>query len=38
LKHGFITWNNIPVYDFGFPADVEDEVPKTGKVNKYVRF
>jgi hypothetical protein len=38
LKHGFITWNNIPVYDFGFPADVEDEVPKTGKLNKYVRF
>jgi putative sugar O-methyltransferase len=38
LKHGFITWNNIPVYDFGFPADVEEEVPKTGKVNKYVRF
>jgi len=38
LKHGFITWNNIPVYDFGFNAEIEDENPKTGKLNKYVRF
>jgi hypothetical protein len=38
IKHGFITWNNIPVYNFGFVVDVEEEVPKTGKVNKYVRF
>jgi len=38
IKHGFITWNNIPVYDFGFAVEVEEEVPKTGKVNKYVRF
>jgi len=38
IKHGFIVWNNIPVYDFGFAVEVEDEVPKTGKVNKYVRF
>ena len=38
LKHGFIVWNNIPVYDFGFAVEVEDEVPKTGRINKYVRF
>ena len=38
LTHGFIAWNNIPVYDFGFTTQVEPEVPNTGDMNKYVYF
>lgn len=38
VSHGFIAWNNIPVYDFGFTYSEEQEVPKTGPMNKYVRF
>jgi hypothetical protein len=38
VAHGFIAWNNIPVYDFGFTTQVEAEVPKTGPMNKYVYF
>lgn len=40
ITHGFMAWNSIPVYDFGFPAKVEDEIPNTGwgGPNKYVYF
>ena len=39
VSHGFIAWNEIPVYEFGKVCDVEDEVPATGgPMNKYVRF
>lgn len=38
IAHGFIAWNHIPVYDFGFQMKVEEEVPKTGSLNKYVYF
>jgi putative sugar O-methyltransferase len=38
VEHGFITWNNIPVYNFGFEYTEEIEYPLTGPVNKYVRF
>jgi hypothetical protein len=39
VAHGFLAWNEIPVYDFGKVCEVEDEVPATGgPMNKYVRF
>lgn len=39
VSHGFLAWNFIPVYDFGFPLRVENEVPNTGgALNKYVYF
>ena len=38
LKHGFITWNNIPLYDIGKTVTFEEEYPKTGPMNLYVRF
>lgn len=38
ISHGFMAWNYIPVYDFGFKCDIEDEYPKTGPFNKYVYF
>lgn len=39
VSHGFIAWNHIPLYDFGFCAQVEPEVPCTGgPLNKYVYF
>jgi hypothetical protein len=40
VKHGFFTWNFIPVYDFGFEYTEEVEYPMTGdsKYNKYIRF
>jgi hypothetical protein len=38
ISHGFFAWNHIPLYDFGFKYIVEDEIPKTGTFNKYVRF
>jgi len=39
VSHGFIAWNHIPVYDFGFRTIVEPEVPCTGgPLNKYVYF
>jgi hypothetical protein len=37
--HGFMAWNNIPTYDFGFQLKVEPEMPNTGNMfNKYVYF
>jgi hypothetical protein len=38
VSHGFMAWNWIPLYDFGFPVREEVEFPKTGGHNKYVYF
>jgi len=38
VSHGFIAWNNIPLYHFGFKYMEEIEYPKTGPYNKYIRF
>lgn len=38
VKHGFMVWNYIDVYDFGFETEVIDENPMTGNENKYVYF
>jgi hypothetical protein len=35
---GFLTWNNIPLYDLGRAVQSEPEDPKTGPLNLYVRF
>jgi hypothetical protein len=36
--HGFMAWNFIPVYNFGFECKVVDEYPLTGCYNKYIFF
>jgi len=38
VKHGFIAWNYIDVYNFGFEIKVENEYPLTCNINKYVYF
>jgi hypothetical protein len=38
VSHGFMAWNMIPLYPFGFQVREEEEVPKTGPFNKYVYF
>jgi putative sugar O-methyltransferase len=38
VAHGFMAWNNISVYDFGFTKKVETEYPLTAATNKYVWF
>ena len=40
VAHGFMAWNNIPVYDFGFSCRVEAEYPpsKYSDYNRYVYF
>lgn len=39
VSHGFMAWNGIPVFDFGFKFRIEDEYPNTGgQYNKYVYF
>ena len=39
VSHGFMAWNAIPVFDFGFKLKIEDEYPNTGgQYNKYVYF
>lgn len=42
VKHGFMVWNHIPLYDFGIgELEVEEEYPQTdliNRANKYVRF
>lgn len=38
VSHGFMAWNWIPLYDFGFPVREENEYPKTGPYNKYLYF
>ena len=37
-SHGFIVWNNIPVYDIGKLTTIEREYPLTGDKNYYVYF
>lgn len=38
ISHGFIAWNMIPTYNFGFTFTEEIEYPLTGPMNKYVYF
>lgn len=39
IKHGFIAWNHIPTYNFGFSFREEPEIPQTAsKFNRYVYF
>jgi hypothetical protein len=40
VKHGFMAWNFIKTYNFGFELRVENEVPLTGpaETNRYVYF
>lgn len=40
VSHGFLAWNAIPTYNFGFATKIEDEYPKYGDwpFNKYVTF
>ena len=40
VAHGFIAWNAIPVYDFGFSCRVEEEYPpsKYSEYNRYLYF
>ena len=38
VSHGFMTWNHIQTYNFGFEFTEIDEVPNTGSMNKYIYF
>jgi hypothetical protein len=38
VSHGFMAWNWIPLYHFGFSMKEEEEYPKTGPHNRYVYF
>jgi hypothetical protein len=38
VSHGFMAWNMIPTYDFGFDFKKEIEYPKTGDFNYYLYF
>jgi hypothetical protein len=38
IRHGFLAWNFIPLYDFGFQYTDEEEIPKTGSGNRFVYF
>lgn len=38
VSHGFIAWNNIPIYDFGYTCRIEDEIPNTAPNNRFVYF
>jgi len=38
ISHGFMAWNMIPTYYFGFEIKEEIEYPKTGNFNRYVYF
>lgn len=38
VLHGFMAWNNIPFYNFGFICRDEVEYPLTGPFNKYIYF
>jgi hypothetical protein len=38
IAHGFMAWNWIPVFDFGFKTTVEKEYPNTCDDNRYVYF
>lgn len=38
VSHGFMAWNIIPTYYFGFEFKEELEYPKTGSWNRYIYF
>jgi hypothetical protein len=38
ISHGFMTWNIIPIYNFGFDMQIEEEIPCTNPSNKYIYF
>jgi hypothetical protein len=38
VSHGFMAWNHINTYNFGFDFKEVEEVPKTGSMNKYIYF
>jgi hypothetical protein len=38
IKHGFMAWNWIPLYNFGFNYAQENEYPLTGPYNKFIYF
>jgi hypothetical protein len=38
VSHGFLAWNMIPVYHFGFDVRIEEETPNTGSFNKFIFF
>ncbi len=38
VSHGFLAWNMIPVYHFGFDMRIEEETPNTGPYNKFIFF
>ena len=38
VSHGFMAWNAIPLYNFGFSVREEEEVPKTGAHNRILYF
>lgn len=39
IIHGFMAWNHIPIYNFGFAIKDTDEVPNTGgRFNRFVYF
>ena len=38
VKHGFMAWNCVPLYDIGHEVVSEPEVPRTGKGNLHVYF
>ena len=38
VSQGFIAWNMIPTYYFGFDMRIEEETPNTGPFNKFVFF
>ena len=38
VSHGFMAWNSIDIFDFGFKLRIENEEPLTGHQNKYVYF
>jgi hypothetical protein len=38
VSHGFMTWNHIPIHNFGFSYRDEEEYPKTDQHNRYVYF
>jgi hypothetical protein len=38
VEHGFMVWNFIPLYFFGFFYRQEREYPSTGHMNKYLYF
>lgn len=38
VSHGFMAWNWIPLYNFGFTVREQPEYPKTGPYNRYLYF